>query len=106
MYGENTMNFWNVFAMFETIREHAERESFCFGNSLVASGAVRKDARQIGHFADPAAVIFSLDLNGEVAHVRIVQRLFTRREVLQPNSVFSLREYEERRPVTRAVNAA
>jgi len=77
MHNENTVNLGNVFAMFEAVREHAEGEGFCFGDSFVASGAVREYSRQVRHLADPATVIFPLDFNGEVAHVRMVQRVLT-----------------------------
>lgn len=85
MHGEDTVNLGNVFAMFEAIREHAEGESFCFGDSFVASGPVREHSGQIRDLAYPATVIFSLDLKSEVAHARMVQRVFTLREIRLSN---------------------
>src|SRR5882672_6907590 len=65
---ENTMDLWNVLAMFDSIGQDSKRQSLRFRDRLVASGAVRKYSGKIGHFANPATVAFPLDLNHEIAH--------------------------------------
>lgn len=59
--------------MFKTISKYAERKGFGFRDGFVAIGAVRKDSWEIRDFADPAAIVFSFDLNGEITHACIVQ---------------------------------
>jgi len=73
MDGENTMNFWDAFAVFEPIGKDSKRKLLRFRHCFVATRPVSKDTRKIGHFADPATVVFSLNLNGEIAHFCIVQ---------------------------------
>src|SRR5581483_5128747 len=94
MHSENTVNFGNVFAMFETIREHTKCQRFGLRYGFVASRAVREDARQICHFADPAAVSLSLDFDGEVTHAQIVQCLLRVEKFVCPTSCRSA----DRRP--------
>ncbi len=72
MDSENTVDLWNVFAMLEPISEHPKRESFCFRDSFIATRTVCEDSGKVRDFANPAAVVFSLDFYGEVAHPEIV----------------------------------
>lgn len=64
----NSFMDWNVLAMFESIGENSKRQSLGFRDCLFASGAVRKYSGKIDHFADPATIVFTLDLNHEIAH--------------------------------------
>ena len=73
MNGENAMNLWDVFAVFEPIGKDSECKSLRSRDSFLTTCAVHKDAGKIGHFADPATIVLSLDLNGEIAHSGIVQ---------------------------------
>src|SRR2546425_9277230 len=93
MHGEDAANLWNILAMFESIGKYAKRERLRFRNGFVASCAVREYTGKIGYFADPAAIVFALDLNREVAHSAIVQRLFKRREIRRPNLYFADRGF-------------
>src|SRR5205823_6653097 len=58
----------NVFAVLEALRKNAERESLRLRDRFVAACAVREDAGDLRHLADPAAIVFTLDVDGEVAH--------------------------------------
>ena len=68
MHCENTVNLGDVFTMLEPIGEHAESKSFRLRNGLISRRTVREYARKVGHFADPATVVFPLDLDCEVTH--------------------------------------
>ena len=49
--------------MFEALGDHAQRQGLHAGDGLVTVGTVAQDARQTGHFGEPTAIIFALDLN-------------------------------------------
>jgi hypothetical protein len=84
MNRENALNFGDVFAVFEPIGKHSKCKRLRLRDRFVATGAVGKDTGEIGHFADPATIVLSLDLNGEFAHFWIVQlrSRFEKRAVL------------------------
>ena len=66
--GKYTVNFGNVFSVFEAVGQNSKRESLCLGHSLVACGPVNQDPRQFGDFADPATIGLTFDIDGEIAH--------------------------------------
>ncbi len=68
MHSENTVDLGDVFTMLKTIGEHPKSECLGLCDSFIARPAVRENARQIRDFADPATVIFALDLNRKIAH--------------------------------------
>ena len=49
--------------MFETLGNHSEGKGLDSSNSLVACGTVAKDAGQVRNFRDPAAVVFTFELD-------------------------------------------
>lgn len=74
LHDKDAVDFRNVLTMIETIRQNAKRESFSLRYCFVARGAVCEHSREIGHFPDPATVLFPFDFDDEVAHGLIVQR--------------------------------
>ena len=85
VHGEDSANLGNVFTVFETIGKNAKRESFRFGDGFIACATVGENTRKIGDLADPATVLFSLDLYGEVAHASDRTTTGPEREIRQPN---------------------
>jgi hypothetical protein len=84
MDGENAMNLRNFFAVFKPIGKYSKCERLRLRNCFVATRAVSKNTWKAGDFADPAAILFSLNLNGEIAHSVIVQlRSFIRKFAVQ-----------------------
>ena len=83
---ENTVDLRNVLAMFESVGEYSKSQRLRFRDGFVSGGAVRKYAGKIGYFANPAAVVFALDLDYEIAHRVILQRWFGPREIRLPNA--------------------
>jgi hypothetical protein len=57
--------FRRSFAMLKALGNYAQRQRLDTRDRFVAILAVRQDARESGHFRDPAAVVFALDFNGE-----------------------------------------
>ena len=68
VHSEDTANLGNVFTMLEPIRKNAKRESLGFGNRFVSGNTVCENTWKIDDLADPAPIVFSLDLYGEIAH--------------------------------------
>ena len=71
--GEDALNFGDLFAMFEPVRQNPKGKRFGFRNGLLSSNSVRENTGKLGHFADPPAVLFALDLDVQLAHVRILR---------------------------------
>jgi hypothetical protein len=55
----------DVLAVIEAVSENAHRKSVCFRNGLLARGAIAENARQIGHFSNPAPIVFLFDIDCE-----------------------------------------
>jgi hypothetical protein len=55
--------------MIEPVIENAKGQSLSVGHDLIPAGAVRKNTWNLGDLADPATVLFALDLDVELAHV-------------------------------------
>src|SRR5258708_38918197 len=64
----------NVFAMLETIRQHAKRQRLGLVHRFVAALTVRQNAGQVRYLAEPTPVVLALDLDPEFVHDGIVQR--------------------------------
>lgn len=58
--------------MFESISENTQHQIFGACNRLVAAGPVGEHAGKVDDFGDPATVVLALNLDDEIAHVRIV----------------------------------
>jgi hypothetical protein len=58
--------------MFEAVCQDPERQRLCFRNGFVPSRPVRENSRQLGHFPEPSAIVFALDLNTELIHMTIL----------------------------------
>ena len=69
LHCENTVDLWDVFTMFEAVSEHSKCQSLCLCDRFIARASVGENTGQIGHLAEPATVLFALNLYGEIAHV-------------------------------------
>ena len=49
--------------MFETLGNHSEGKGLDTSDSLVACATVAQDAGQVRNFCDPAAVVFTFELD-------------------------------------------
>src|SRR3954451_16220216 len=58
--------------MLEAVGQNSKRQRLRPCHRLVPAISVRKNARQIRHFADPATVLFLFDFDCELAHIGIV----------------------------------
>ena len=64
-----------TFAVFKTIGENAKGQHLRLRHGLISGGAVGKYSRQLGHFRQPAPILFALALDAEVhdhSEVRIL----------------------------------
>lgn len=59
------------FTVFQTFRDHTKRQGLDARHGFITVGAITHDAGEIGHFGEPPAVSFSLELDGE-DHARTV----------------------------------
>jgi len=66
--GENSVKLGDVLAVIETVGEHPERKGLGLCNSFIARRAVGEDSGQVGHFSDPASVVFPFDVDRKFAH--------------------------------------
>lgn len=73
MHGKHTVDFGDVFTVFEPVGQHSERQSLRARNGFISGGTVGQDPWQFRHLANPSAVFFSLDVNREITHDDIVQ---------------------------------
>jgi hypothetical protein len=65
---ENAVKLRDVLAVIETVSQNSERQRLGLCHSFFTRGAVRENAGQIGHFANPTAVFLALDIDCEFAH--------------------------------------
>ncbi len=57
--------------MFEALGNHAEGKGLDSSHRFVACAPVAQDAGQVGHFGNPASIIFAFELDGvNQAHTR------------------------------------
>ncbi len=57
--------------MFEPLGDHSQGECLNARDGFIPVGPIAQHARKRGHFGEPAAVVFALQLDGE-RHVRTV----------------------------------
>lgn len=75
---EDATNLGDVLAVFESVRENPKGERLGPRNGLVTSDSVREHTWKFGHLTDPATVLFALDFNVELTHVKILTLFDTR----------------------------
>lgn len=69
---EHPAEFWNTFPLLEPVSEHSQSQRFNFGNRFFSTVAIGHDARQIGYFGYPSAIVFAInfDNHGSESSVR------------------------------------
>src|ERR1051326_18357 len=69
---EDAVDLRNLFSVLEPDGQHLECKCFRLRDRFVTVRAVCQDSRKLWHLADPAAIVFALDVDGEIAHVMIL----------------------------------
>ena len=60
--GEHEVNGdWLSLTVLNAFGEHAQRQDLRLGHGLSGCCAIRENAGKLGHFSDPAAIVFALD---------------------------------------------
>lgn len=88
-HSEHSAQFRNIFPIFEPISERSKSEHFNFGNRFFSTVAIDHDARQIGYFGYPSAIVFALnfdfhDLNPQSGRYSVLGGIDHHQYPLQP----------------------